>query len=129
MKTINEDIFPRGLKLDTLFIGGNYLNFLSNEVLKKISVKTLELYGNPWKCPCLDRINYWLFETNGTTYSPEICTTSKIPICVYPKSYSKTCIEVADDEVNEMFLETLNTLTDAVDALKYCVNTEKLTLL
>ncbi|XP_044746537.1 slit homolog 3 protein-like isoform X1 [Coccinella septempunctata] len=107
LKELNEDVFPNKLSVRSLLIDANYLNYLSNEVLKKLSVKDLTLDGNPWKCPCLDRIHYWIYTNNVTLRSSSYCSDPNIPLCFFPNSYSTTCLENHDDEMTTLYIKTL----------------------
>ncbi|CAH1163203.1 unnamed protein product [Phaedon cochleariae] len=118
LKAIEEHIFPTGLKIRSLLISANYLNYLSNEVLKKISVSDIVLEYNPWKCPCLDRIHYWIYTNNGTLRTTEQCKSSYVPICAYPKSFSQTCLEYVDEELTQRYIGMLRNLSAHLD--DYC---------
>lgn len=108
LKEINENIFPNKLKVRTMLISANYLNYLENEVLKKVSVKEIELEFNPWKCSCLDRIYYWLYKTNATKRHSKACFEGKsAPECAVPKTYSHTCLEYVDDELTQRYIKVL----------------------
>lgn len=107
LKQLNVDSFPNQIKIKTLLIGANRLNFISTEVLNKISLTTLELDFNPWKCPCLDRVNFWVYNNNVTLRRTKGCDTSNLPICVYPKSFSQTCLEFVDTELTEQYINQL----------------------
>ncbi|KAL3288678.1 hypothetical protein HHI36_003111 [Cryptolaemus montrouzieri] len=115
---LDESIFPNDLSVRSLLIDANYLNYLANELLKKLSVKDLTLDGNPWKCPYLDRIHYWLFVKNATLRTSNSCTGSNIPLCLYPETYSQTCLENIDDQITRSYLDGLRRLKEPLD--KFC---------
>lgn len=104
---INEDIFPNDLKIRSFLIDANYLNFLPNEILRKVSVKDITVDNNPWKCPCLDRIKFWLYSTNGTMKIYKICTGGSVPVCSYASSFSQSCFEVVDSELTQRYIKYL----------------------
>ncbi|XP_045477797.1 phospholipase A2 inhibitor-like isoform X2 [Harmonia axyridis] len=115
LKELNEDVFPNKLSVRSLLIDANYLNYLSNEVLKKLSVKDITLDGNPWKCPCLDRIHYWIYTKNITLRTSSYCNNPNIPLCIYPDSYSTTCLENNDEKITNLYKESLRNLTTEVN--------------
>lgn len=115
LKELNEDVFPNKLSVRSLLIDANYLNYLSNEVLKKLSVKDVTLDGNPWKCPCLDRIHYWLHTKNATLRTSSYCNDPNIPLCFFPKSYSTTCLENNDAEMTKLYTQTLKNMRSQVN--------------
>lgn len=111
LKEIKEDIFPNKLTIRTLLISANYLNYVSNEVLKKISVKEILMDYNPWKCSCLDRIHYWIHTSNATLKKNENCYRGMtVPVCAVPKVYSQSCLEYVDEELTERYLSVLRNL-------------------
>lgn len=110
LKEIKGDIFPNNLKIRTLLLDANYLNFLSNEVLQKISAKNITLDNNPWKCPCLDRILFWVNQSNGTVRETKDCFSGRIPVCAYSSEYSQTCLEYVDQKVTERYYKALDSL-------------------
>nr|XP_023023792.1 leucine-rich repeat-containing protein 4C-like [Leptinotarsa decemlineata] len=118
LKVLNEDIFPNDIKIKRLLLSANYLNFISNEVLKKMFVEGVLLYHNPWKCPCFDRINYWLYTTKGTSDKDHTCEVDFIPICAYPNLYSQSCLEYVDDELTQRYLNSFR--ASSTDKHKYC---------
>ncbi|CAH0551515.1 unnamed protein product [Brassicogethes aeneus] len=120
--SINENIFPSSLKIRSLLLDANYLNYLSNELLNKISVSELTLDGNPWKCPCLDRIHFWLHSSNGTLNKADSCTGSSIPDCAISKTYSTTCLETVDSDLTKKYIKSLRGLSKPLD--KYCARTD-----
>lgn len=111
LKDINENIFPDKLKIRTLLISANYLNTISTEVLKKISVKDIVMDYNPWNCSCLDRILYWIHTTNTTLRRNENCYKDlDVPVCAIPKVYSQTCLDRVDDELTQNYLNVLRNI-------------------
>lgn len=111
LKEIKEDIFPNKLKIRTLLISANYLNYLSNEVLKKISVKEILMDYNPWKCSCLDRIYYWIHTSNATLKKNGNCYRGmSAPVCAVPVGSSQSCLEFVDDELTERYLTALRNM-------------------
>lgn len=112
LKEIKEDIFPNTLKIRTLLISANYLNFIANEVLRKISVKDIVMDYNPWKCSCLDRIHYWIHISNATLRKNYGCYEGiNAPVCAVPKAYSQTCLEYVDDDLTQTYLRVLRSLS------------------
>ncbi|XP_019868670.1 leucine-rich repeat-containing G-protein coupled receptor 4-like [Aethina tumida] len=120
LKIINDDIVPDKLKIASLYINANYLNYLSNALLKKVSVKQISLDYNPWKCPCLDRINYWLNEINGTTIGTHNCT-GYTPMCLYSKNFTNTCLDTIDEDLTTEYIHKLRNATKfKTDLNPYC---------
>ncbi|KAF7285589.1 hypothetical protein GWI33_010498 [Rhynchophorus ferrugineus] len=115
LKEINENIFPNNLKIRTLLLDRNNLNFLANEVLKKISAEDVTLDNNPWKCPCLDRIKYWVFVNNGTIRETQSCIGGRIPVCAYSTGFSQTCLEYVDNELTERYRKALLSVVPPID--------------
>ncbi|XP_060530309.1 chondroadherin-like [Cylas formicarius] len=107
LTSIPENIFPNELRVRSFLIDANHLNFLPNEVLKKLSVKDITIDNNPWKCPCLDRINYWLHTANATLRVARSCTGPQIPVCAYPSAFSQTCLEYVDAELTSFYIAAL----------------------
>ncbi|KAF7285586.1 hypothetical protein GWI33_010495 [Rhynchophorus ferrugineus] len=118
LKEIKGDIFPNNLKIRTLLLDANYLNFLSNEVLQKVSAKDITLDNNPWKCPCLDRIKYWVHQNNGTIRETKDCFSGRIPVCAYATEFSQTCLEYVDQKVTEIYNKALQDLNPPLP--EYC---------
>lgn len=104
---INADIFPNYIKIMSIGIRANYLNFLPNEIFQKVTVDEISVDYNPWKCPCLDRIKFWLYSTNGTMKIYKICTGGSVPVCSYASSFSQSCFEVVDSELTQRYIKYL----------------------
>ncbi|XP_030748835.1 leucine-rich repeat transmembrane neuronal protein 2-like [Sitophilus oryzae] len=119
LKEIKLDMFPNQIRIKSLLLDSNYLNFLANEVLNKISAKDVTLDNNPWKCPCLDRIAYWVYKNNGTIRASSECAGGRIPVCAYPSTFSQTCLEHVDEDVTKKYLKNLKSLDPPLP--EYCV--------
>lgn len=118
LKVINENVFPNTIRIRRLLVNANYLNFIPNELLRRLYVQEIRIDNNPWKCPCLDRILFWMFQTNGTvSYTPS-CNGPNVPVCAFPTSFSKTCLEYVDDKLTHTFIDSLRKLSPPLD--EYC---------
>ncbi|KAG5881387.1 hypothetical protein JTB14_012004 [Gonioctena quinquepunctata] len=113
LKIINEDIFPNPIGINELSIYGNYLNFLSTELLKKLTIKDFYIDLNPWKCSCLDRIHYWMFTSNLTFKIIPFCNRGFIPVCAVPTTYSQSCLEYVDDDLTGKYIDVLRNMHDS----------------
>ncbi|KAK9873795.1 hypothetical protein WA026_002153 [Henosepilachna vigintioctopunctata] len=109
LMVLDAKIFPETLYIEFLMINANYLNYLSNELLKKLSVKEMTLEGNPWKCPCLDRIHKWILKSNSTIRSTNFCIGDNIPRCFYSDE-DQFCSETNDVDMTKSYLKTLKGL-------------------
>lgn len=119
IKVLNIKAFPSGLSIKYLWIGANKLNYLPYELLEKISLQKLTLTGNPWKCPCLDRIVYWMYLNNGTISNTQQCMSGTVPSCSFPKTFSQTCLEIYDEESTKLFFDAIEPSKDTIP--EYCV--------
>lgn len=58
LKEMNENIFGDAVKIDKLYFSYNHLMYLSDEFLKRVEVvEQFWVYGNPWLCSCVEKIN------------------------------------------------------------------------
>lgn len=113
LKKIDVNVFPNKLKIRSLLISANYLNYLSNEVLGKISVSDIVMDYNPWKCSCLFRIYYWIHTANATLRSDRNCFgDATVPVCAVPKVDAQACLEYVDEELTERYLAELRRLPE-----------------
>lgn len=119
IKQLSINPFSKGLKMHSLFIDANRLNYIPNEVLAKIEVQELTISGNPWKCPCLDRINHWMNQRNGTITTSPYCEGNDVPVCIFPERFSTTCIEDVDEEVTSEWFKRVQEIRGKVD--QYCI--------
>ncbi|KAJ8928186.1 hypothetical protein NQ314_019248 [Rhamnusium bicolor] len=114
--TVLEDYsFPNTLRIRAFVISGNYLNYLSNAVLKKLAAVEMVMDYNPWKCPCLERIYYWLYIKNGKIKIPDNCIGNNVPVCAAPSGFSDSCVDTVDSELTQRYLSTLKNISPAVD--------------
>ncbi|RZC39516.1 LRR 8 domain containing protein [Asbolus verrucosus] len=118
LAAIDPGIFPDGLTIKTLSIGANHLNFLPTRVMTKIAVNEMEVDGNPWKCPCLERIFRWLHETNAAVKQSESCKGRDMPVCSFPPTYTYTCRENVEEEVTKAYLGKLKLIAPPLN--QYC---------
>lgn len=110
LKEINANIFSNNLKIKSFQIGANYLNFLSTDLLNKISVAETILDFNPWICSCMNQIHSWIRSNNGTLFITKGCGDASIPVCAISKQ-SQTCAEYIDDDLTQRYLNTLKNLS------------------
>lgn len=60
LNEINGNVFQSDVTISNFMFSYNELNYLSDEIIGKVNVtKELWVYGNPWLCSCLDKINNW----------------------------------------------------------------------
>lgn len=104
LKTLSESMFPNNIKIEIFDISGNELNYIPSKVMKKLKTDKTFLGGNPWKCQCLNLINFWLELTDGKSNSnsddPE-CNGPNIPLCV--ASVSSSCLESVDTQITQRY--------------------------
>lgn len=110
IKVIPGNAFPNGLSIKSLLLNANKLNYLENEILRQLSVNYLAVNGNPWKCPCLERIRFWIYVNNGSLSQSEDCGGPSAPICVVSNSYANTCLEIQDEQATALFFDELKKL-------------------
>lgn len=110
LKKISANVFSNNIKIKTLLIDVNFLNYLSNKLLKKLTVVEISLHNNPWNCRCLNTITAWVHKINGTIRSAYPCTGDNIPVCAFSATPSSTCSETVDDVVTKRFLDSLKTV-------------------
>ncbi|CAH0550612.1 unnamed protein product [Brassicogethes aeneus] len=121
LKMINPDVFTEKFKSTYFYINANYLNYLPKELLDKLTVKYISLDNNPWKCPCLEFVNRWLNVSNGTAIKSDSCIGSNLPVCLYPKQFTKVCNETIDEDVTKEYLSNLRNATKhKTDLNPYC---------
>ncbi|CAG9820407.1 unnamed protein product [Phaedon cochleariae] len=107
---IDEKAFPNSIYIHTLRIHSNYLNYLPNQLLRKLSVREIFLDYNPWKCSCLDVLNYWMFFTNARPQMVPGCKSPFAPICAVSRRYTKTCRESVEEDLTLRYIGLLNSL-------------------
>jgi Leucine-rich repeat (LRR) protein len=118
LKSLDSKVFPTDMFIDTLTIDANYFNFLSRKVLAALVVKRLTVDGNPWKCPCLDRVLLWLHEMNATAVRSDNCVGDSVPVCSFASTFSTSCTEMVDNDVTRRYLDELRKVDPPLD--KYC---------
>ncbi|RZC39517.1 LRR 8 domain containing protein [Asbolus verrucosus] len=117
LRSIDSKVFPNEVVIKSMMVDANYLNFLPKGLRTKLQVGELNIFGNPWKCPCLDQILSWLHQTNATVKTSNSCRGENVPVCSSP-STSSTCVDTVDEEVTETYLQGLRKLKPPLD--KYC---------
>ncbi|KAJ8924363.1 hypothetical protein NQ315_007159 [Exocentrus adspersus] len=117
LTSLSDSSFPNTLRINYFRINANYLTFLSNDVLKKLAAVEISMNYNPWTCPCLERINYWLYIKNGRIKSDDKCSRSHIPVCVVPNN-TETCTDEFDREAMLKYVNIIKTInmSDPVSA-------------
>ncbi|XP_044746541.1 phospholipase A2 inhibitor-like [Coccinella septempunctata] len=115
---LNSNIFPNKFRVDVLYLNANFLNFIPQTLLEKLSIKVIDLAGNPWKCPCLNLIHKWLVQSNATLTN-HFCKGDHFPVCFYDDG-GNFCSETVDDKMTKSFLKSLRDLERPVD--EECAN-------
>ncbi|CAG9820314.1 unnamed protein product [Phaedon cochleariae] len=110
LTVIHESVFPSSIQISTLLINANYLNYLSGELLNKVSVLEVFLDYNPWKCPCLKEIYAWIHSTKGALRVYDGCGSNHVPVCANKKSVLQ-CSENVDEELSRRYLGVFANLT------------------
>lgn len=110
---LNPNIVGNSFRIKLLYLNANFLNFLSHELLKKISVEVLDLAGNPWKCPCLSKIQVWVRQINATLNNSGYCRGHHIPQCFF-NTGEDSCSEAVDVKMTERFFQELKNLNEPV---------------
>lgn len=121
LTTIDDKSFPNTLRINYFKINSNYLTSLSDKILKKLSAVEMAMDFNPWTCPCLDRINYWLYIKNGKIKVLNECTVSEIPICVVPKD-TQTCSDHFDHEALLRYIKIIKSVNMTRPIPLHCVD-------
>jgi Leucine-rich repeat (LRR) protein len=116
LKSIQPTVFSNGLTITKLMLDANFLNYLPMRLMGRIEVKEMSVFGNPWKCSCLDQIYRWLHETNGSIKVLDFCSGREIPVCYSGSSH--VCRDTVDDEGTAWYLETLKKLKPPLN--KFC---------
>lgn len=119
IKEMSVNIFPQSLAIKTLMISANKLNYLPYELLERILVQELKFSGNPWKCPCLERIEVWAHSKNVSILASKHCVNYGIPICSAPQTYSRTCLETYDPDSTQIYYNAVLPLKGSL--LEFCV--------
>ncbi|XP_030748268.1 leucine-rich repeat-containing protein 19-like [Sitophilus oryzae] len=122
LKHWNREWFTNTTKLEIMNFQNNKIRTIPRRafaMLNKISAKDVTLDNNPWKCPCLDRIAYWVYKNNGTIRASSECAGGRIPVCAYPSTFSQTCLEHVDEDVTKKYLKNLKSLDPPLP--EYCV--------
>ncbi|CAH1163273.1 unnamed protein product [Phaedon cochleariae] len=115
LTVIDEHAFPNNIYIKHLTINGNHLNYLPNKLLRKMSTGNISMDHNPWKCPCLERLNYWIYFTNANLQVRPQCKSPFAPICVVPQvlpGHSQTCQERVDKELTGRYIALLKNLSE-----------------
>lgn len=113
IKILNRNILPTsdGLHLKSFDISANVLNYLPDNLLNDITIETIRLYGNPWKCTCLKRFEILAKSKNVTIDTYYYCRD--IPICV--SSNETNCLEEYDKESSTHFYYELIDLREKLE--------------
>ncbi|XP_018571771.1 slit homolog 3 protein-like [Anoplophora glabripennis] len=120
LTVLSDKSFPNTLRLNYFKINANYLTFLSNKVLQKLAAVEIKIDFNPWTCPCLQRINYWLYIKNGKIKVSDECDGSHIPICVVPNN-TQTCLDHFDHEAMLRYINTIKAVNISTPIPLSCV--------
>ncbi|XP_074037485.1 uncharacterized protein [Leptinotarsa decemlineata] len=107
LTNIQAEVFSNNLRIEYLAIGGNFLNFLSNRLMAKVSVGNILMGVNPWNCFCLMNIYRWLFKMNSTTIRDNLCELDNVPVCASAVSFSDSCSEYLDEELTQRYFGEL----------------------
>ncbi|XP_022913931.2 leucine-rich repeat-containing protein 15-like [Onthophagus taurus] len=121
LKRINENAFHSKFQyVDTLCINSNRFSYLPETLLQKISVKTINLDGNPWECSCYRKIIKYLGDNEGRIVPSEECKNYDVPVCIVPTIPTDSCDEVEQDDVVRDFYKQVEFLkkTDCVRFLE-----------
>lgn len=115
LETVSLENFPESVFIARLSISANLLNFIPEDFLNKIRVTNLGIYGNPFTCPCLHKINKILWKKSVVVDNPnttwvDYCKGNDIPICTQPKQPSQVCMETVDKELTLTYLKGLKSL-------------------
>ncbi|CAG9815480.1 unnamed protein product [Phaedon cochleariae] len=113
LTVLDERAFPNKMHIENLNINNNRLNYLPDKLLSKLSVGSIIMDQNPWKCQCLQRIHDWLFFTSGSVnVSMHHCRTPYDPICVVARG--KACEESVEEDSTRRYIGHMRTLTQSL---------------
>lgn len=107
IEQIPENVFPTPNKLEDLYLHGNNLQYISGNLLDKISnVKEMSMSCNNWQCKCYDHVRAQMEKysiTNICEVEKEYCFSENNDYCIYasfeakPKKNKEICLcEVLD---------------------------------
>lgn len=106
---IKANVFGEQLSIIEFDIQYNRLSFLHQEMMDKIQIEIVKLWGNPWLCPCQQLINAWIAK-NNKDFSAGI-TREEDPSCIYALSFKNDCVPFVDLELYSKFVETFDLFT------------------
>lgn len=74
----------------------NNLTYLSDNILKQLdNINEISVVGNPWQCPCWNKIGRWIAEKNENMKqlwcADKGFRTGKFPVCVAHSSFDTKC--------------------------------------
>ncbi|KAF5282509.1 hypothetical protein FQA39_LY04916 [Lamprigera yunnana] len=120
---LESNIVPKHLSVNSLFIDANKLNYIPEKMLQKLTIKNLTIDGNPWNCPCLEKIGSWLNSTNGKVKSSKHCRNSNVLQCIHLDLLNSKCVEVVDAEMTSVFVNAFKNRhsPNNIKQYQYCV--------
>ncbi|KAB0793855.1 hypothetical protein PPYR_13475 [Photinus pyralis] len=105
LKTLKINIHPPS-KIEMLNIEFNNMTYISNGMLEALrpKLRLIAISGNPWQCPCYERISEWAFKSSGRFILDLAPPDAAEVVCVYAKTPNfDLCVERSDDEFQEGF--------------------------
>nr|XP_023026648.1 leucine-rich repeat-containing protein 15-like isoform X1 [Leptinotarsa decemlineata] len=115
LKSIRAEIFPNQVRIEYLLIGGNYLNFLPNQLMERVSHGRILMDINPWKCSCMENIYFWLFRTHAVMEQDTLCSREDVPVCASQRIFSSSCQESVDEGLTRRFIKALTKLSTPIE--------------
>lgn len=103
---INANVFGDQITITNFDIQYNRLSFLHQEMMDKVQIETVKLWGNPWQCPCQQIINAWIAK-NNKKFSAGV-TREEDPSCLYALSFKNNCVPYVDPELYSKYVETFD---------------------
>lgn len=114
LETISLDNFPESVFIEYLSISANLLNFIPENFLNNIHAGTVDIFGNPFHCTCLKKIEKIFLErditVNGHDEIVAACKDHDISICGYSIincQQSLTCTDTVDRELTRRLISQM----------------------
>lgn len=111
LTSLPADIFPDYIFIKNLMISGNLLNYIPEELLRRIRVSHIATFGNPFNCHCSNKMKKILLERDVQIDDKSYvlvaeCIDQKVPVCGFSanNNSSSTCDELVDKELTKRLI-------------------------
>lgn len=113
LTSFNPKAISNSLYIEFLTISANLLNYLPSEFLGSVRVNFLILFGNPFKCACLNTIYEICLIRNIQVILPDVykfCKSPDVPVCAVPSRFPKSCTETVDKNVTLKMISRMKSI-------------------